>query len=528
MPRLILHPGRPDQREVRLTAGATTIGRAEDNDLFLLDGSLSRHHARLELDDGRVTLVDLGSTNGTFVEDERIDRRELAGGETLRCGSVKLRYVPDRASTDTETRPTSARDIDVDLTRLSMQELLQTPWKGSQLAEERLRILLKVSQLLASPTSLDRLLETVLDLALEILDIDRAAILMTDAETGELAPRVVKTRPGISAEGAVFSRHIVEYVREESVAALFGDARADPRLAPAESVLHQSICASMCAPLKLREEVRGVLYVDNLSTPGRFDQDDLEFLSAFANQAAVALENASLYSELESQAVVRNTLLRFFPPATIGRIMEGEDLSLGVRETEVTALFCDISRFTQLSAAMPPREVLSLLNAYFPVMAEVVFRHEGTLEKYIGDALLAVWGAPFQSPEDPVRAVRAAVEMQRALVELNRRLDGAPELAIHIGVHTGLVAAGNVGSDRYVQYATLGEATNLASRICDLAGAAEIYLSEATLERLEGRVEWPIERLGARPVKGREEAIGLYSVAWREAGAGAVACDTVP
>lgn len=516
MPRLILYPGRPDQREVRLSTGTHTLGRAEDNDVFLLDRSLSRHHAQIEVEDGQVTLVDLGSTNGTFVEEEPVERRELTGGETIRCGSVVLRYLPDRARTDTETRPTSSRDIDVDLTRLSIKELLQTPWRASHLAEERLRILLKVSQLLASPTSLDRLLETILDLALDILDIDRAAILMTDPDTGELEPRVVKTRPGVPAAGAIFSRHIVDYVRDNSVAALFGDARSDPRLAPAESVLHQSICASMCAPLKPRDEVRGVLYVDNLSTPGRFTQDDLEFLSAFANQAAVALENASLYGELERQAVVRNTLLRFFPPATIGRIMEGEDLSLGVRETEVTALFCDVCGFTELSAAMPPREVLSLLNAYFPVMAEIVFRHEGTLEKYIGDALMAVWGAPFQSPDDPERAVRAAVEMQHALTEINRRLDGLPELAVHIGLNTGLVAAGNVGSDRYIQYATLGDATNVASRICDLAGAGEIFLAESTRERLGDGSPWSCRPLEPVRLRGREAPVRMFALDWAE------------
>ena len=518
MPRLILHPGRPDQREVRLATGPNTIGRAEDNAVFVLDRSLSRHHASIEISaDGGAVLRDLGSTNGTFVEDEPVaTSRPLFGGETIRCGAVTLRYVPARVRTDTETRPTSSRDIDADLTRLSMREILETPLRGVRSAEERLRILLKVSQLLASPASIDRLLETVLDLAFDILDIDRAAILMADPESGELSPRVVRTRPGVSASGPIFSRHIVEYVRDHSVAALFGDAQADPRLAPAQSVLHQSICASMCAPLKPRDEVKGVLYVDNLSAPDRFDQDDLDFLSAFANQAAVALDNASLYAELESQAVVRNTLLRFFPPRTIGRIMEGNVLHLEPRETEVTALFCDISEFTELSATLSPGEVLSLLNAYFPVMADVVFRHEGTLEKYIGDALMAVWGAPFRDPDDPQRAISAAVEMQRALEEVNRRLDLPRPLAVHIGLNTGLVAAGNVGSDRYIQYATLGEATNLASRICDLAPAGEIYLSGATRAGLDDSSEWPIEALGPRRVKGREEPLDLFSVRWRE------------
>jgi len=232
----------------------------------------------------------------------------------------------------------------------------------------------------------------------------------------------------------------------------------------------------------------------------------------------VAIENSSLYGELERQAVARNNLLRFFPPSTASRIMEGDDLLLEGRETEVTALFADLCGFTELSAEIPPREVLRLLNAYFPVMSEVVFRHEGTLEKYIGDALLAIWGAPIERTDDALRAVRAAVEMQRALTglneELRQRSDGLPDLKIHIGLNTGLVAAGNVGSEHYIQYATLGDATNMASRICDLAGEDEIYLSEATLDRLGGDLEWPVEDLGPVEVKGREEPLRLFRIGW--------------
>lgn len=526
MPRLTLHAGRSDERAFELSPGPNTIGRAEDNDVFVLEGSLSRHHARIDLDEEGAVVTDLGSTNGTFVAGERIESRRLEGGETVRCGGLSFRFVPDRAHSDTESRPTLSRAIDADLTRLSMRDLLETPFRKPGAAEERLRILLKVSQLLASPAPIDDVLERVLDLSLEILDIDRAAILMMDPEgegsDGErLVPRVVKTRPGVSADGPIYSQHIVDYVREHEVAALFGDAQADPRLSPARSVLHQSICASMCAPLKPRDRVLGVLYVDNLSTPDRFSTHDLDFLSAFANQAAVAIENSSLFAELEREAVVRNALLRFFPPATIGRIMEGEDPSLEARETEVTALFCDLCGFTELSESMEPRQVLELLNAYFPVLSEVVFRHEGTLEKYIGDALMAVWGAPFRGEDDAATAVRAAVEMQQEVRDLDRRLrtergDAHPELRIHIGLNTGPVAAGNVGSERYLQYATLGAATNLASRICDLAGADEIYLSESTLKRLGTGHEWPVEELGEREVKGRDEPLRLYAVRWRE------------
>lgn len=519
MPRLIVHPGRSDEREVRLEAGPATIGRGSDNTLFLREQGLSRHHARLEIgEDGSAVLQDLGSTNGTFLDGARIERRALAGGETFRCGAVWFRYLGDRPEESAAAAPASSVDIHADLTHFAMERVLEGARLADSSAEERLRILLKVSQLLASPASIDEVLARVLDLAVEILDIDRATLLLTDEATGELTPRVFRSRSAGPADGPAhgpaYSRNIVEYVRRHSVAALFADAQADRRLDAAVSVLAQSIRTSMAAPLKPQDEVIGVLYVDNLTAPERFTQEDLEFLSAFANQAAVAIENSRLHAELERQAVTRNNLLRFFPPATIDRLLGGEEVSLDAQQTEVTALFCDISGFTALSSRMPPGEVVALLNRYFPAVAEVVFRHDGTLEKYIGDALMAVWGAPFRRDDDPRRAVAAAVEMQRAVRRLGEAGD-LPPFAVHVGLNTGPVAAGNIGSEAYLQYAVIGETTNLASRICDLAGPGEVLLSAATAAGLDA-AEWPLEALEPSAVEGRRQPLEVYRLRWEE------------
>jgi adenylate cyclase len=316
-------------------------------------------------------------------------------------------------------------------------------------------------------------------------------------------------------ESRIYSNNIVEYVREHSVAALFSDARMDPRLGQAKSIIHHSICASMCAPLKPRDAVIGVLYVDNLSVPNRFSEEDLEFITAFANQAAIAIENSRLNQRLADEAVIRNNFLRFFPPAAIKRMTEDKSFRLETIDTEVTALFCDISAFTAMSSRMAPREIVDLLNDYFPVMSEIVFRHEGTLEKYIGDALMAVWGAPFAHPDDPDRAVRAAVEMHRALRVLNVELTRKRNLAIqiHIGLNTGRVAAGNIGSDKYIQYATIGDATNVASRICSAASDGELLISELTRTKLTpGKFE--IETLEPIRVKGKEAPLQVHRVRW--------------
>jgi adenylate cyclase len=248
----------------------------------------------------------------------------------------------------------------------------------------------------------------------------------------------------------------------------------------------------------------------------RFAQEDLEFLSAFANQAAIAIDNATLRQRLADEALKRNTLVRFFPPTAIEAIMDAGG-ELAVTETPASVVFCDISGFTRLCSAMKPRQVIDLLNEYFPAVVAPVFAHEGTLEKYIGDALLAAWGAPIRHDDDADRAVSAALDMQRAVAGLNAQWTAVGrdiQLAVHIGVATGEVAAGNIGSPQYVQYATVGEVTNLASRICGVAQPHEVVIDEETRRRLRRR-DLILEGLPPTRVKGHAEPLTLHRVRWR-------------
>ncbi len=527
MIRLILNPGRPDERTIPLTAGTHTIGRAPENEIAILNHSLSRRHARIGRSGDEWFVEDLESKNGTHVDGARVTRRALQGGETIKCGDVVMRVETGATAPAVAPAPVAAptvvRSIHEDLTRMGLARLLGGAPEGlrsalnlrqgneGDRAQDKLRVLLKVSQALSTPEPIDKQLDKILDLLVQILDVDRAAILLV-AEGGKLEPRVVRARDPNDTD-ATFSQSIVGYVRDNSVAALFSDATHDPRLQAAHSVFGFSIQASMCAPLKPRDEVLGVLYVDNRTSPNRFQEEDLEFLSAFANQAAIALENSTLLERLEREAVRRNNLLRFFPPSTAARFADQAGTSLEPIETEVTALFSDISGFTAMSTAMKPREVVELLNQYFPPMADIVFKHEGTLEKYIGDALLAVWGAPFRHEEDPRRAVQAAIDMQRALSDFNARRATQPPLRIHIGINTGPVAAGNIGSAHYIQYATIGDTTNVASRICNAAVAGEILLSDTTLKRI-GKGVFPTEAHPAIHAKGKEGSLEVHRVVW--------------
>ena len=216
---------------------------------------------------------------------------------------------------------------------------------------------------------------------------------------------------------------------------------------------------------------------------------------------------------MHAASVSNERLSRFFAPDVAARIAGDPDVAVRVDERGVTVLFCDISGFTAMSAAMQPRQVVELLNAYFPPMVDIVFRRGGTLEKFIGDALLAVWGAPFGSPDDADRAVAAALEMQGGITALNARLvaAGCAPIGIHIGLCSGPVAAGYIGTEKYIQFAVIGDTTNVASRACSVAESGEILVTEST-RLLLTRPGITLERLPPVTVKGKSEPLVLHRV----------------
>jgi class 3 adenylate cyclase len=240
--------------------------------------------------------------------------------------------------------------------------------------------------------------------------------------------------------------------------------------------------------------------------------------SIFAVQLFLAVTAAAyrLVSQMRSmsdESVSNERLSRFFSPELASAIAREPAMAVRSAECRVTVLFSDISGFTAMSSRMSPEEVVGLLNAYFPRMVEIVFRHGGTLEKFIGDALLAVWGAPVESHDDIDRAVAAANEMQQAVAKFNteQQAAGRPEIAIHVGIASGPAAAGYIGTDRYVQYAVIGDTTNVAARICSAAGPGETLVSDATRRGHSGRGV-AFEDVPAIAAKGKDGPVTVHRV----------------
>ncbi|MFP4101331.1 adenylate/guanylate cyclase domain-containing protein [Coleofasciculus sp.] len=533
MSYLIYDPDTPNQKVYTLESGINTIGREDDNTIVVLHGYLSRHHAQIVIssDSDSATLTDLQSLNGTFVNECKIEECQIKHGDLIRFGSVFFKFVktfptPQQKPINEDTSNLSIlRQVAPEKTRITMRELLQ-PDKAEhsvlklrdqdahQRSVNKLQILLEVSKQLSSPEESDRLMQKILDLLFEIMQVDRAAILMVDEQTGKLEQKAVKLQSDYQDNTQFYSKRIANFVRKQGNGILTDDARIDTLFNDSVSILKQGIHAAMCVPLKPRDTVIGVLYVDNLSMTDLYSDEDLEFLTCLANQAAIAIENSRLYTQMEAEAVMRDKLERFFP-RTVSRKLR-EEGNLEIVDTEVTALFADISNFTKMSSQMEPRQIIEMLNEYFQVMVEeIVFPYEGTLEKYIGDALLAVWGAPYRKPNDVDLAVQAAIDMQWAVRRLNQvwiQRKRRP-IQIHIGLNTGNVAAGNIGSAKLIQYATIGDTTNVTSRICNLAKPNEILIAQSTLDKLNDRTI-PVEKMPPMRVKGKSKPLELYRVLW--------------
>lgn len=233
----------------------------------------------------------------------------------------------------------------------------------------------------------------------------------------------------------------------------------------------------------------------------------------FLGVTAVACRIVSQMRTMSDESVSNERLSRFFSPDLASAIAREPHIATRSTACRVTVLFSDISGFTAMSSRMAPDEVVGLLNAYLPRMVDIVFRHGGTLEKFIGDALLAVWGAPIESPDDVDRAVAAAMEMQTAVASFNveRQAAGKPTIAIHVGIASGPAAAGYIGMDRYVQYAVIGDTTNVAARICSAAGPGEILVADATRRRHSGRGT-AFEDVPAITAKGKDETVIVHRV----------------
>lgn len=529
------------QRSIAIAGGRPMIvGRSVACDVSLNDPTVSRQHAEIEVAPGGegIRVRDLASTNGTFLNGQRIWDGVAPPGSRLAFGKVafEVREEEPTAIVTPGLSTSTGEDLPLDATILRLmpvrgaanisEKLSDTAQGTSRLRiagqspadrqERKLELLIDIAKELSGQTDVDRLLERIVDLTFQVMSVDRVALLLSGDE-GELLPRISRHREEGRSEPWRVPSAIARKVVKERVAVLLENVPVD--LAGDGTILHHQVKSALCAPLLgTQGTMLGLIYLDNLGATHSFGEEDLEFLAAFSGMAAVALENSRLIERARREAVVLSNFQRYFAPDLAEQIAAQEgSVQLGGSKRRVTVLFSDIRGFTSLSESMSPDEIATLLTEYFTVMVEIVFEHGGTLDKFIGDALMALWGAPIAHDDDPDRATRAAVAMQLALERLNAEWSrkGRPRLSMGIGISLGDVFAGNIGSDRRLEYTVIGDAVNTAARLCAEAGPGEILIAEPLFRELA--TPPPGENLEPLPLKGKAQAVAVYRVKWEGA-----------
>jgi adenylate cyclase len=537
MARLII--SSPDGKNgiLELNKPLITVGRGNANDLVLNDASVSRFHAVFKLRDNSIFVADRGSTNGIVLNDEKINKEtELKNGDVALLGLYRLRLenVDDKGLQVRRGEwPSTLNNIMRDRTQQAAlprssdthsNELTDLAVRVKKLERENylLTVLYEAGKALSSKLALEHICELVISLACLIEGVERGFVMMFD-ERGEVAKQTeVRYRDPASAGSRpqiILSTRVLELIRKERQPILIDDVSADERFSGSESLKISGLRSAMCAPLVGKEQLFGVLYVDNLEKASAFTQDELNVFALVAAQAGAAVDNAMAHEKIAQQSLQRSALERFLSPEVVEMVVANPDIRLGGVNQEVTVMFADIRGFTTMSEAMEPARVVEILNEYFTRVTDVIFDNGGTLDKYIGDAVMAVFGAPISKGNDAAAAVNSAMQIQRLLVELNR--DAAarewPELRVGIGINTGNAIAGNIGSPRRLDYTVVGDAVNTAQRLMTNAAGGQILISESTAKKL-GKTGKTIdlERLPELKVKGRSEAVPVFRVNWVE------------
>ncbi|KAI8800595.1 hypothetical protein BJ742DRAFT_840892 [Cladochytrium replicatum] len=377
---------------------------------------------------------------------------------------------------------------------------------------EKLRLAYELSKI-SIAHDISQLLEKSLQLMFDIMPVDRGVVLLVDQNTGIMGTHYVKLREGKANEGReiLLSSTILRKVYYSRKALITSDAYEDPMLGKAASVRYGQIRSVICVPLIGHNKVHGILHLDSRDRINSFSSKDLSLVKTISNQTAMAIENNMLVKEVEAKARITEQLSRFLAPHVVDRMVhQSEIIRKGGQIREGTIIFADIRGFTQLSENSTPSEVVNLLNDYFERLVRIVFKYDGVVDKYIGDALMATFGTLDEETDSEYRSVAAALEMKLAIKDMNidRQRAGKEPVYVGVGVNTGELLSGFIGSSQRLEYTCIGDTVNTSSRICSMAARNQVLISEMTYEKVKNRVE--AVPVGMRQFKGKAKEVMVY------------------
>jgi adenylate cyclase len=509
---------------------------------------------------------------------------------------------------------------------------LEQDLAGQEYEREELEALYGVSQAIGSSLDLPQVLNEVMDQIIRLTGAERSFLMLVDPDTGELEFRAARNmdRETIGSSSFEISRSIVKQVASTGKPVVTTNAQVDPRFKTRESVIGYSLRSILCVPLRVRGQVTGVIYADNRIRAGLFSERDLDLLTTFAAQAAVAIENARLFESVVNAKALRDNVFasiisgvittdvdgritlfnraaqrilgapesstvgayfseafpvlegelrplieqvktrgepvadaefdtslsrrgsvslrsnlsplkdaneetqgiaivledlteqrklesryqwfqRYVSPAVIERLPDDpQRLKLGGQRQEISSLFADIRGFTDFSLQYDPETLVDVLNQYLEVGAKAVLAEDGTLDKFMGDAVVAFFNAPLPQADHILRAIRTALKIQEGVAYLHQQLPPSYRLGYGIGITVGDAVVGHIGTAKRVDYTAIGPSVNLARRLQEAAAPGQILLTRMAYQRIQRHVKaFPLPPL---LVEGISDPIEVYEL----------------
>jgi adenylate cyclase len=539
------------------------IGRHPASAIQLLDTIVSKEHAVLEQQAHTMVLRDLGSMNGTYINGARMSGTQpLRHGDEIRMGNTVMRFddgvtpfhfaLPERCpgivlhvaptmqtlvpgggqpgwmikkrtaqamevpahdhlvSVDNSARAIGAQVAAQSKEFLPYDDAARDPG-ALRLDYERLRITWELLREIGQVRDVDALLSKILDALFRFVAADRGVMLLKETD-GSLKPHAHRRRDGQTTPINVSST-ILAHVAKERAGVLTHDAGTDFAASGGKSMFLNRISSAIVVPLLHDKEVIGVLWLDSEKL-GSFKPKDLELLTAVGNQVAILIANTQLAHRVQQEIMTRDRFSRLLSPNVAEQVISGKlDIKKGgIRVPVATVFNSDLRGFTRMSETTVAEKMVELLNEYFELMVECIFKFEGTLDKFMGDGIMAFWGAPAFQSDDAARCVQCSLEQLEVVDQLNghRASLGEPPLAVGIGIHTGPLISGYVGSSKSLSYTVIGDTVNTSARLCGIAAGGQIIVSADTAEALGGR--FPLDLLPDAVLKGKEKPLKIFGV----------------
>ncbi len=543
---IVIHGPGHDGTTLPLREGITSFGRLPSNDVILLGDLVSRHHSRITFFEGRATLQDLGSHNGSWVNGERVTSRVMKPGDLARVGNFRIAFhagavQPNKPGYDETTAAeksssnTSSAQQPMQPSRSVLIREIEQARSGEAGGARALHLLYRASDALARAVDVKSYMVDILSLTLEQIPGDLAAYVATDdttpgasgarserlrAEPGarastERAPEIIAAvGPSGEISDALVSTSVVRWVTTKNFPVTTDDVAADLRFGGPPSG-QSGPNAVMCVPVTGEAGVLGALYVARNTgerSGGPFADAELDALSAIAHLAIVGIERAEARHSEVARGATKDALARFLSPDVVELYTRHRGPKLEPKTA--TVLVADIQGLTGAIERIAMDQVTEFLSRYVSQLEEIVHRQHGTIDRVVGSQIIATFGAPFSHGNDAARAVAAATEMRAAVDALVKQRPSFSNRRLSLGLETGWLLAGLVGTGDRLTYTIAGDPVHTAVRLESSAAPGAILIGEATVSAVQSLFE--VKKLGVAQVRGRTEPIRVYEVVGRK------------